>query len=305
VLLTAMVCDGIFRRPKGIGATELTYADVDPARYPRRPIRFRSGRRVLQGYLYPSGPAKGVVVVAGGLFSGADRHLGEIVRFVDGGWRVFAFDGTGIGQSEGRSARGLPQTRLDLLAALDALHRDPVVGGDPIVVYGHSVGGYAALTALAQTSCIRAAVSVAGFDRPLEVMRYHARQHAGRWAAGSTPLLRAHLRLRFGGAADRSAREAVIGSNVPVMLIEGSADRVVPPFLGVGPVTRPGVRYRLIDAPERNTHSTLWLSGEAAALTLTGRDQQRDAWPRERRLAANRPDPAFMKEVLTFFDGAV
>ena len=96
VIGSAAVFYYVFRRAEYSRVTELEYRDIDAAKYPRESVAFESGKNTLQGYLYVKDNAAGTVIIVNGIFSGADRHLGEIMFFYDHGWQVFAFDGTGV-----------------------------------------------------------------------------------------------------------------------------------------------------------------------------------------------------------------
>ena len=186
---SAVVFRVMFGQDRSSHAAELTYADIDQTAYPRRAVSFVSGTHTLRGYLYEKDDPRGVVIVANGLFAGADRHLSAILCFLDRGWQVFAFDGTGIGESEGDGIVGLQQTRLDLLEAIRTLEADDGLKDLPFVLYGHSAGGYAAVSVLAETDRVSAVVSMAGFDSPVETMYYHACRRVGILAGVEYPFL--------------------------------------------------------------------------------------------------------------------
>lgn len=300
----------MFRRTELSALTELSYADIDADRYARSAFTFDSGGRTLSGYLYEKPDPTGTVVVAGGLYSGADRHLSEIICFLDHNWQVFAFDATGVGKSEGDSIVGLPQTKRDLLAAIRALRADRLPADQPLVLYGHSVGGYASVAVLAQTDEVDAAVSLAGFNSPVETMYYHARQRLGFLADAEYPFMWLHNRLTFGEDAAIAASDVLGATEVPVAVIEGTGDTTVPPAIGIGRYAascgNPKVEYVQVDAPYKNAHSALWLT-EAAARKTAERlaSAPETALSTETRLALNEVDPEFMAYVLDFYERAI
>ena len=301
---SAVVFRMLFGQDRSSHATELTYADIDAAAYPRRTLSFTSGAHTLRGYLYEKDDPRGVVIVAGGIFAGADRHLSAIVCFLDHGWQVFAFDGTGIGESEGDGIVGLQQTTRDLLEAIRTLEADEKLVGLPFVLYGHSAGGYAAICALADTDRISAVVSMAGFNSPVETMYYHACKRVGALAGMEYPFLWLQNYFVFGKDADIAASDVLFQTDVPVVLIEGSEDAVVPETLGMGHICEglEHVQYVKVETPYCNTHSGLWLTERAAR---AGGENTADDLTREERFALNEADPVFMDYVLSFFDGAV
>ena len=307
---SAMVFHLLFRRADYPALTELTFADIDAERYARTAVSFDSGGHNLSGYFYEKDEPTGTVLVANGLYSGADRHLSEIMYFLDHNWQVFVFDGTGVGASDGDSIVGLPQAKRDLLAAIRTLRADLIPADQPLVIYGHSVGGYAAVTALAKTDEVSAVVCIAGFNSPVETMYYHARQRVGFLADAGYPFMWLHNRMLFGEDADVAACDVLNETEVPVALIEGTGDATVPQEIGIGRFaatrTNPRLEYVRVDAPYKNTHSALWLTEAAArqSADLLAAEPE-TALSLETRLALNELDPDFMAYVLHFYERAI
>ncbi len=295
---------------------ELTYRDLGAARFPRREVRFSSCRRSLAGYLYRAASPRGVVAVVHGFRGCAESHLAEAARFIRAGWDVFTFDATGTRDSEGRSLRGLQQMRLDLAAAVEFLRSDGETAGLPVLLYGHSMGAWAAAAVLGRTGAA-GAVCVAGFDAPLDTMRFFMRRFGGAPALLGFPLVRLQGRLSFGREANVSALEAVNATDKPVLIVHGSADEVVPDeislFARAGELTNPNARALLVADEYRGTHSTAWLTREAARAMLArraelsrlrSRKKRREFLLRLDRRALSVVDEGFMREVLGFFSFA-
>lgn len=301
----------VFKRNDVSHAVELTYSDIDSVKYPRVPLTFNSGKNTLQGYLYPKDNARGIIVVISGMFSGADRHLSEITYFLDSGWAVFAFDGSGIGDSGGSETGGPPQTKRDLTAAVRALKDNRDTADLPLVLYGHSAGGYSALAVLKTIPDICAVVCMAGFNSPAETLKYHTKKRGGRLAFIEYPILRLRSTCLFGKDANVKVLDVLKSTDTPVMLIEGGKDEVVPRHIGLGryleQCENPNLHYMLIDEPYRNTHSSLWLSAEAAraAEAVNANEAAKENLTREDRIRINGVDTGFLDTVLTFFNNAV
>lgn len=302
--VSAMVFRILFQRTESDPAAELRYTDVDPQKYPRQAMRFASGGNSLQGYLYGAADARGVIVVANGIHAPADTHLPEILYFADNGWRVFTYDGTGVGDSEGDGIRGLSQSKIDLENAIAFLRSNGATKDLPIVLYGHSAGGYAAAAVLREVDGLCAAVCIAGFDLPCEIMLYHARQRVGALADIEYPFMRLQNFFLFGKDADLSAWESISGSDIPVMIVEADGDTVVPQALGIGRyrerIQNPNAVFLTVDEPYRNTHAAMWLSAEAAAY----RAQERDAKTAD-KAKGSALDPDFMDALLSFYASAL
>ncbi|MBQ9414480.1 MAG: alpha/beta fold hydrolase [Clostridia bacterium] len=303
---TAIVVDRLFARIETASdPAAFSYAFVDASRYPRTSLRFLSGDNELQGYLYepPDRSADALIVTISGYGGNADSHLPETLYFLDHGFAVFCFDGTGVCKSEGNSRRGLEQSRFDTSAALTYL-QTTAWSSLPVLLYGHSAGGYAAL-ALAKTDHVAAIVCIAGFDSPLALMRDAAADYVGPLSAIGYPFLRLQDRLLFGEEADNSAVTMLESATVPVLIVEGTEDMAVKEDNRIGSRidgTNDRITLWTIDTPYRNGHATAWLSEEAAAYRW--QDDPTDETPLD-PLKANEIDPDFLARVAEFYRQAL
>lgn len=247
----------------------LSYSDVDSTAYPRDNTQFLSDDTTLQGYIYGETNTKGLIVVAHGIMSGADSYLYEIMYFVDNGWREFAFDGTGTRSSEGSGIRGLPQTKRDLIAALLYISESADLSELPIVLYGHSMGGYAVTACLAGYSHdIRAVICISGFNSPMDTMYYQVESVTGFYANIEYPFIWLYQKCLFGKDADVSAVDGINSVDIPVLVIYGTMDDVVPhDEIGIyaykEQITNPNVSFLSVDEEGRNWHDNMHLSQEA------------------------------------------
>ena len=246
----------------------LRYEDVEG--YPRRLTSFYSGHNRLQAYIYGEENHKGLVVIAHGIGGGAESYFPEIMYFVDMGWRVFAFDKTGSHNSEGAGKRGLPQGLIDLNAALNYI---ALQGWNlPIMLFGHSWGGYAVTAVLNKDHNISAVVSLAGFDSPLGVMSETARAYVGMNFAEivARPYLRLYNWFVFGRYANLSAVDGINSGTVPVMIVHGTEDESI--FYNGASIiaqrnriTNPNAVFVSRSLPHNNGHNNLLRDAETAA----------------------------------------
>ena len=293
----------IFARTAVVNSFELTYSDIDNEKYPREEISFDSGENRLSGCVYmPKGEKIALVIVSNGMNSCLDRHLPEILSFIDSGFAVLTFENTGVGKSEGGGTVGLAQARLDLNAAVDYAQSDGKLKDLPVVLYGHSLGGYAAATSQRDEKCVRAAVCVSGFDSPNLNMYYSAKKHVGILADLQYPFICLQNYFLFGNKADDSAVAAINESQKPVMVVGGTSDDTVPEEISLlsrsGGITNPNAVVVEISEKYRAEHSALWLSSSAAkylAETENPTDKAR----------ANELDKDFMDSVKEFYRAAI
>lgn len=303
----------------------LSYEDVK-GQYDRSVITFPSGRNKLKGYLYGEDHTKGLVVIVHGLGGGAESYLAETLYFVDQGWRVFAFDCTGSFGSEGSGIGGLSQALLDLRAALDYIEEDNSLKQLPLMLYGHSMGGYAVTSVLNYDYDINAVVSVSGFNTPMEAMVERSSQYIGILAYLEYPFLWGYQALMYGEAAFVRAIDGINRSDTPVMIIHGDRDRSVT-YNGSGIIayqdliTNPNVAFTTRNEPNRNDHKNLCIT-EAAYLyrkevregyrTLSAR--YHNQVPREVKagyyaavdaIRASELDTEFMDEINQFYENTL
>lgn len=265
---SAVVFNAVFQR-RSESPYELTmrYSSDDAEKYPRTRISFVSGDKLLKGYIYGEQNQKGIIIIANGFNAGVSTHLAEAFYFVDAGWRVLTFDGTGVGDSEGDSVVGLEQMRLDVLAAMDYIKADDNLSSLPIMLYGHSAGGYAAAS-LCNDERVSAVVSISGFDSPMDTMRFYAAKYVGVLAEIEYPFIQLYDRYLFGENGRIRAGSQLAEAKHPVMIVQGSADETIPYELSIYAACENekygNVRCVLIDEEYRNHHSTIWLNAPSA-----------------------------------------
>ena len=203
------------------------YADVAQD-YPRRELRFYSGENLLTGWVYGE-PGEALVVISHGLGATAETYLPQTMWFVDQGYSVFTYDATGTGASQGKTTVGLSQSVLDLDAALNCVEEDSALSGLPLLLFGHSWGGYAAAEILAYDHDVTASVSLSGYAVPMKMMCETASDYCGPAAYLGAPFVLLHQWVLFGSAANGSAVDAVNGCAVPILIVQGLADTTVRP----------------------------------------------------------------------------
>ncbi len=245
----------------------LRYADIS-GEYPYSAVRFMSGENELAGYVFGQQNTKGLVVMSHGMGGGAENYCAEIMAFVDSGFRVLAFDNTGCHNSEGESCVGPNQSALDLDAALCYVESAPEFAGLPVLLYGHSWGGYAVSAVLPRGHDIAAAVSVAGFNRPMQMVIEWIKDSMGLLSYIEYPYIYLYQLALFGAGANAGAVDAINRADTPVLVIQGDADTVIPPdsaaiYASRDSITNPNVQYIVRSEPGQNGHSNLVQSKEA------------------------------------------
>ena len=299
----------------------LTYGDVDG--YGRRVVRFRSGDNTLVGYVYGEHNDKGLVVIAHGLGGGAESYMAETLYFVDNGWRVFSFDCTGSYESEGKGAKGLPQSVVDLNSALGYIESDSALKDLPVMLYGHSWGGYAVAAVLSYGHDVAAAASIAGFNAPMEILFERAERMMGSIAHVEYPFLWAYQTMLFGRAARLTAVDGINSADTAVMIIHGDKDTTVSYdrasiIAHRGEITSPNVVYKTCATENHNGHRNLFRSEAAAEYSERKNQVYREPYDRYNgsipddeladyyadvdKALASELDTDFMDEINRFFE---
>lgn len=254
-----------FNRPEF--TTDLSYNDVSE-KYKRETVQFESGENTLQGYIYGSENTKGLVVVAHGLGAGSDSYLSQIMSFVDDGWRVFTYDCTGSYDSEGKSTKGFPQSVLDLDAALNYIESKDEFDEFPVLLFGHSWGGYAVANVLNFEHEVDGVVSVAGVNTAFEITMEEGNNVMGGFSKVTAPFIWLYQTILFGKNASVSAVKGINQANIPVMIIHGDHDtRVLYNGSSIiahkAEITNSKVIYKTCTKEFHNGHSNLFLSEES------------------------------------------
>jgi fermentation-respiration switch protein FrsA (DUF1100 family) len=197
----------------------------------------------LQGwFLRPNGEPRGTILFLHGNAGNISTHVGAVLWLALEGYQVFLFDYRGYGRSEGTP--GMEGIHEDALAAIDRLFRTVGVDKDRIVVFGQSLGGAVAVYAVANSphrDRIRALVIDSAFSGYRRIAREKISEVALLWP------FQAPLSLLV---TDRYSPSRWIGriGTVPVLILHGDADKVVP--------VRHGERlYRLAEEPKQ-----LWIA---------------------------------------------
>ena len=270
-VLTLEVYSQVFNRVEGFSDsgfyTYITWNDIDQTRYSRQEVFFRSGPNRLQGFIYGATSTKGLVIISHGLGGSADAYFPMIMFFVDRGWRVFAFNNTGVAGSEGSSMRGLYQSAIDLDAALSFVKNSSAFNGLPIMLVGHSWGGFAVCAVLNFGHQVNAVVSFAGFNCGREIFREQGRLVVGGLFHTITPNVWTLERELFGNNVNLTAVNGINKAGIPVMIVQSSDDDIVfanttSIFAHRNNITNPYVEIIFFDGEDASGHEFVFGSRE-------------------------------------------
>ena len=185
----------------------------------------------LVGYRYyvDVTPARGVVVIAHGLGGGGHNTYMDVANFfAQLDYDVFAYDATGNDESEGKGVRGIPQGVADLSAALDYIKSVNELKNLPVMLWGHSWGGYCVGAVLNYHPEVKAVASIAGFNRSSDLIRAQGRQMIGGFADFTMPYVTSIERSKCGKYSSATALGGFANSECSVFIAHSSDDTTVP-----------------------------------------------------------------------------
>ncbi len=272
LITTKIVYDNQFPRydrPDETVTAQLRYSDIE-SDYPRIPVTFTSEKNTLQGYIYGGDNTRGLMVVAHGLGGGADSYLPHIQHFVDNDLRVFAYDCTGSYASGGTSTKGFPQSVVDLNACLTFIAGQPELSDLPLVLFGHSWGGYAVVNVLNYPHDVQGVISISAVNNAVDILVEQGKELMGGFIHTQYPFLWLYQRLLFGEVASFDAVSAINATDIPILIIHGEADEMVSYegsalIASRNAIENPNVRYVKASTPGRNGHDNLFRTDTAIA----------------------------------------
>jgi len=187
-------------------------------------------------------------------------HIASVFWLPAKGVNVFLFDYRGYGRSAGRP--DLAGAHLDFAAALDRLMVLPEVDPERVVVLGQSLGGSIAIVGLARSphkERVRALVTDGAFSDYRAIAREKLAGFFLTWP------LQWPLSYTFDG--DHRPLEAIAEiSPIPVLIIQGLADQVVPPHHGEALYAAAGEPKELWLLPETEHINTFMAAANRARL---------------------------------------
>jgi uncharacterized protein len=322
IIFAKIFYDGNFQRLEEPDYTGfLRYSDTSG--YDRTRVNFKSGDNNLSGYIYGEDNQKGLIVISHGLGYGAEDYLAQTLYFVDHGWRVFTFNNTGTYNSEGKSEKGLPQSVIDLNAALTYIEDDPALNELPVMLFGHSWGGYAVAAVLNFDHPVTAIVSVSGFNSPNELILEDVRSEIGILGYLEYPFLVNYQSWLFGDKAKLTAVHGINRSDIPILIIHGNGDESIS-YTGASiishrdEITNPNAEFFTASKENHNGHKSLFRSDAAIEYNNKANQEYQELFdkykgdlPDEVRAQfyknldkhqTSELDPEFMNEINRFFE---
>lgn len=138
----------------------------------RKPYQTFYYGKAINGFLYKERGRKafrGFVILSHGFFGTHVQYLIDIDMLCRMGYVVLAYDQYGAGLSEGKNQESFATGIYVLENVISDVEKRNVNDGLPLILYGHSWGGYCVIGAMRKHPEIRKVVSRSGFVSPVRV----------------------------------------------------------------------------------------------------------------------------------------
>lgn len=204
------------------------FSQLHPS-WQRRAVSFPSQQGdTLRGHLFfYDGPQKALIVLCHGYGMSLNDYLPECEYFCRNGYTVLAFDGSGTGISDG-VLRGLPQHILDLAACLDYVSSNPDLNTLPLLLYGHSWGGYSVdCVHLLGHYPVQGIISASAFQISTAGLKPHMQRHWGIIAPLPMLGVTIYQRWKFGPLVGATAVEGLARTEAPVLILQSRDDGII------------------------------------------------------------------------------
>lgn len=302
----------------------MEYSDFDGLLMVEDSFTSNKGQTLRGGFFYTNETPtfKGLVVLSHGFGGGGYIwYLPQVAYLAQNGYLVYTFDKTGTDLSDGKDVRGLPQGIIDLQYALNHLRTTAQAQGLPILLYGHSWGGYSSCAILQDEKDIAAVASMSSFNSSQDMLITQGTQIFGDYVSFLSPFLNICDKIRFGKYADYTSLKGLSETQVDVILFHSDDDRTIPIETSFNIYAEQlSDKENLTFVPMSAKKHDVYFSDEAtkyrvqsrAALKLIRDDIEEYSVDNEflfylefDRAQANAVDEAVMGQVVDFFDASV
>ncbi len=183
----------------------------------------------LAGYLYANGEnQRGIVILAHGFGDGGHNSYMDVADyFAKNGYYVFAYDATAMDKSEGESLGGVPQGVIDLEHAISFVESAQEIPDLPIVLFGHSWGGFCVSAVLTYHPEVKAVIECSGFNSSPDMFESGGKSQAGDVIYAMRPFVAMHEFFKFGKYATNTAEDGFDATDAAVMIVHSADDDVI------------------------------------------------------------------------------
>ena len=184
----------------------------------------------IVGYMYSSGEEqKAIIVFAHGYGAGGhNSYMPAINYFAQNGFYVFAYDATGNDESGGKGIGGVPQGLIDLDYAITFVEDSGNFEPLPIMLFGHSWGGYSVSNVLTYHPEVEAVIECSGPNSSSDLVEGGGSKVIGPVVKILMPAIKVYERAKYGEYAANSALIGFASTDAEIMVVHSSDDNIVP-----------------------------------------------------------------------------
>ena len=269
MVVSVIINNALFKKRSEIN-TDMKLSTSDFSNLLCEDVTFNSNKNdELHGYLYSSDTLtpKGVVIYAHGYNAGGSNSTMMFAGyFVSNDYYYFTYDVTANGLSKGNNQRGLVQGVLDLDKAISCVKTMDKTKNYPIMLLGHSWGGYSVSSVLKIHPDVKAVCSLSGFNSALDLMASNASKKVGSFLTNaSLPYLKIYENWVFGKNYKLNAIDGFNSSNCNVLIMHSSDDNVIDIDFGYNKYYKEfkdNPRFKFVKY-ENKKHGFMFLNDEA------------------------------------------
>ncbi len=274
MIISVIINNALFKKRSEIN-TDMKLSTSDFSNLLCEDVTFNSNKNdELHGYLYSSDTLtpKGVVIYAHGYNAGGSNSTMMFADyFVSNDYYYFTYDITANGLSKGDNQRGLVQGVLDLDKAISCVKTMDKTKDYPIMLLGHSWGGYSVSSVLKIHPDVKAVCSLSGFNSALDLMASTASKKVGSFLTNaSLPYLKIYENWVFGKNYKLNAIDGFNSSNCNVLIMHSSDDNVIDIDFGYNKYYKEfkdNPRFKFVKY-ENKKHGFMFLNDEARLLAI-------------------------------------
>ena len=195
-----------------------------------RVISFKSKKLNVNGKIYSSKEAssyKGLVILVHALGPGHKPYMKIINELILKDYLVLAYDTLGCELSEGKKVNGFTTSLINLNDCLNYVENDKELSSYPIILLGHSMGGYAVNNITRYKHKINGIISISSCNTPYTCL-YEELTHSSGYAMGIFKFFFMIFDFfKFGKKGLYSSLDAFNESDIDHLIIGGTKDTII------------------------------------------------------------------------------
>lgn len=258
-----LIYEGLFARTELYEYSVFISRDDIEQQYTVRDVNFDSCGFSVSASIY--GENKDRLVILGHAKDGSSADmLPEADFFLENGFSVMTMDFIGHGNSEGNSQSGLHQSVYDMENAIGFARTE---GYENVYLYGIGIGGYAAASC-ADEEGVRGVAAISAYSSIPDMTLEYAVGKMSVLGYLEYPIMMLYQQILYGNDMKHNAIEGINSSDVPVIIINGTADDKIKSdgaalVNAADRITNEKVIYRTV---ENGVHLSLMRTDEARNL---------------------------------------